>query len=84
MDLLYPCFSDLTMMINVMLSVMIFVDSLLTNTIGSTLIKVITISTQLRCTYYIYVTYDSQGIVLESYQQDVTDPFTTALITVSF
>jgi hypothetical protein len=45
MALLYPCFSDLKMMITVMLSVMRFVDSLLTNTIGSTPIKVLTIST---------------------------------------
>ena len=71
------------MMVNVMLSVMSFVDSLLINNMGYTHIKVITISTQLCCTYYVYVTYDSQGIVLESDQLGVTYPFTVALITVS-
>ena len=45
MALLYPCFSDFTLMINVMLSVMNFVDSLLINTMVYTHIKVITIST---------------------------------------
>jgi hypothetical protein len=44
MALLYSCFFDLRTMINVILSVMSFVDLLRTNTIGSTPIKVITIS----------------------------------------